>query len=536
MIAIEKAAKFFPNTNLSDKMKVCLLSAGRGTRNSSIKGLHKALLPIENKPAISHIIDKVPDSIDIIIAVGYKADQIKTYINEIHPTRNITFVDVDNYDGKNSGPGYSLLCCESYLQEPFVFTSIDTIIEEDYPYMECTYDWIGASEINEDCSNKYCLIDSDAHGHLKKLYYGKGTYAYTGIAGIHDYDQFWYSLKNPKIINNEYQVINGFDGLNLEILKCTWYDIGNNESYNEVRKKFHKEVVANKNNEALLIDNHKVTKFFDDTNRVKQRLERCAFIPNTNIKLINDNMYSYDYIKGHMLSDIYDERILLQFLNYYIKNFYEHKGTKDDNFISNCRLMYEQKTINRLTPLFDTDLDRIDCINGIKVKPVQQLLKDIDWISIYDKAKPVRFHGDLQPENILYDRERHQFSVIDWRESFGSSMEFGDSYYDLSKLYHGLLINGTTIMQGHYDYNIIDESTAEISFMIKNNLYNLKNIFKQFCQTNNFCWQNITLLAIVHYMSICNLYNDFDNNRYGNFLFLYSKYLLSKWESDNVLS
>ena len=58
-------------------MKVCLLSAGRGTRNSSIKGLHKALLPIENKPAISHIIDKIPDSIDVIIAVGYKADQIK---------------------------------------------------------------------------------------------------------------------------------------------------------------------------------------------------------------------------------------------------------------------------------------------------------------------------------------------------------------------------------------------------------------------------------------------------------------------------
>ena len=100
-------------------------------------------------------------------------------------------------------------------------------------------------------------------------------------------------------------------------------------------------------------------------------------------------------------------------------------------------------------------------------------------------------------------------------------------------MYHGLLINGTTIMQGHYGYSI-EEDNAELSFMIKNNLYNLKNIFKQFCQENNFCWQNIKLLAIIHYMSICNLYSDFDNNRYGNFLFLYSKYLLSKWEAENV--
>ena len=30
-------------------MKVCILAAGKGTRNNSVKGLHKALLPLENK-------------------------------------------------------------------------------------------------------------------------------------------------------------------------------------------------------------------------------------------------------------------------------------------------------------------------------------------------------------------------------------------------------------------------------------------------------------------------------------------------------
>jgi hypothetical protein len=28
--------------------------------------------------------------------------------------------------------------------------------------------------------------------------------------------------------------------------------------------------------------------------------------------------------------------------------------------------------------------------------------------------------------------------LIDWRESFGDSLEIGDLYYDLGKLYHAL--------------------------------------------------------------------------------------------------
>ena len=184
-------------------------------------------------------------------------------------------------------------------------------------------------------------------------------------------------------------------------------------------------------------------------------------------------MYSYEYIQGYMLSDIYDERIFKKFLQYYLDNFYKYNSEKNEIFINNCKLMYQEKTLNRLEPLLGSDLDQITYINGLEVKPLKQLLNDIDWRSIYSKAIPVRFHGDLQPENILYNIRNKEFSIIDWRESFGSSIEFGDAYYDLSKIYHGLLINGTTIMQGYYGYSLEDNS-AEVSFMIKNNLYNLK--------------------------------------------------------------
>ena len=70
--------------------KFCILAAGRGTRNNNIVGLHKALLPLENKPVISHIIDRL-DDVEIVIAVGYKSEQIKTYVNLVHSDKNITY-------------------------------------------------------------------------------------------------------------------------------------------------------------------------------------------------------------------------------------------------------------------------------------------------------------------------------------------------------------------------------------------------------------------------------------------------------------
>ena len=76
-------------------MKYAILAAGRGTRNTDVDGLHKALLPLENKPIISHIIDRLDDKYEIVIAVGYKSNQIITYLVFSYQHKKITYVDVD---------------------------------------------------------------------------------------------------------------------------------------------------------------------------------------------------------------------------------------------------------------------------------------------------------------------------------------------------------------------------------------------------------------------------------------------------------
>ena len=523
------------DTEVSCNFKFCILAAGRSTRNNDVDGLHKALLPLENKPIISHIIDKLDQKIEIVIAVGYKSEQIKSYMDEVHSNRKITYITIDNYNEPGSGPGYSLLSCKDELQCPFIFTSVDTIVKEDTQFNFLGENWLGVSNIDIDDSLNYCLVRGSKY--LDTLYYGTGNRAYIGMAGICDYKEFWNSLENRQIVKDEYQVIHGFDGLeHIKLIDFTWYDTGNNKSYAETKKYFPNEIVANKSDEALFIDNNKVIKYFNDSNRAKIRVERVKYLNNTCPKVtkLNDNMYSYDYIQGQLLSDVYDEEILSKFFNYFSENLFNPNILYDPiEFEKNCKFMYEDKTRHRLVELEGSKLDLIKKINGVEVEPIYTLLDKIDWQSFYDNAIPTLFHGDLQPENIIYTWEKEdKFILIDWRDTFGKSKKVGDANYDLAKLYHALMINGKNILNEYYDckYTTIE---ATIHFNVKSNLLYFKDIFKQFCISNGFNWKIIELLGVLQYLNICTLYKHFHKGRYGEFLFLYGKLMLTKKLNEN---
>ena len=107
---------------------LCILTAGKGERLNKYSTLiNKALLPINKKAAISHIIDNFPNNIKIVIAVGHLGNQVKDFIKISYPKRDITFVKIKNYSGKKSGPGKSLLDCKKFLRKDFYFVSCDTI-------------------------------------------------------------------------------------------------------------------------------------------------------------------------------------------------------------------------------------------------------------------------------------------------------------------------------------------------------------------------------------------------------------------------
>ena len=68
-------------------------------------------------------------------------------------------------------------------------------------------------------------------------------------------------------------------------------------------------------------------------------------------------------------------------------------------------------------------------INGIKCQSIKTMFNKIDWVEL-SKGEPYNFHGDLQPENIISKGDN--FWLIDWRESFGESINIGDKAPELA--------------------------------------------------------------------------------------------------------
>jgi len=213
--------------------KVCILTAGKGTRNKYIT-TNKALLPIGDETALSYLVSKTPLEVEIIIAIGYNARAVISHA--LQWGDRVTFAYAD-YEGIGRGPGYSLLCCKYYLQCPFIFTSCDTIVLEDYP--EPNKNWIGVHPV-EDTEQYLTVKGGELYDKEKD---SPSNLAFIGVAGVKDYKDFWEGLSKPILVNGEHQVTDGLRALrNIQEIPFTWFDTGNTEGYENADRYFSKSL------------------------------------------------------------------------------------------------------------------------------------------------------------------------------------------------------------------------------------------------------------------------------------------------------
>ena len=171
--------------------KVIIPTAGLGSRLENLtKNINKSLISIDHKPVLGHQIKKFPNTCEFVIALGFKGQLVKEYLELVYPKNKFIFEFIKPFQGKGSGLGYTLSSCKTYLREPFIFLSCDTIVKEEiYPP---TINWVGYSE--KFISDSYRSIELDLEKVIdikEKGINGHNLYPYIGLSGIKDFDYFW---------------------------------------------------------------------------------------------------------------------------------------------------------------------------------------------------------------------------------------------------------------------------------------------------------------------------------------------------------
>ena len=253
------------------KYKVFIPTAGIGARLGIItKNLNKSLVEINNKPIISHIIEKFDVSQEFVIAVGHKSKLVtEDYLKIAHPLIKFQFVNIKKYIGKGSGLGLTLIKSKKFLQCPFIFFSCDSFLEnKKIPEPNCN--WIGYSDSHDTKLYRAILHTKyNVKKILEKNTKAKNLKNYIGVSGIKDYEKFWKSMILNKKTITEGEVIglkNILKSENILAKKFNWYDCGNLESLENLRNKFQdsKINILPKIDEGIYFIKNKVVKFSND--------------------------------------------------------------------------------------------------------------------------------------------------------------------------------------------------------------------------------------------------------------------------------
>ena len=503
--------------------KVCILAAGVGSRMGEVsKHVNKAVLPVNFKAVISHIIEKFNRKIEIVIAVGHNKETIDEYLELAHPDRKFSFVTVENYIGPGTGPGYSLLHCKEKLQCPFIFFAVDTIVLEDIP--EPTKNWFGIAPVKD--PEKYCTvkIQENLVCQIDDKIKTNNKFAFIGLAGINDYKVFFDALeRNKEPISGEIQVSNGFKALlekELEPVGFTWFDTGSLKNYIETNKHLsgsESKYDFGKGDEFLYFVNGKVIKYFENKDIIKQRCERAELLKDLCpiIEGQTKNFFSYKKLDGQVIYDVLNNDILKNFLQWANTKLWKKQKLNKKNhnqFITACKKFYHDKTMNRLEMFYNkTGLsDTEHKINGIMTPSLKHMFSFVDWENLF-QGVPVTIHGDLQFDNILVSRDEKsqldKFILLDWRQDFGGLINVGDLYYDLAKLYGGMTISYQLIKKGEFSFDM-SGSSIFYSFLVKNDLIDAKEMYQQFIKSNSYDLRRIKILTSLIFLNMSPLHQD----------------------------
>ena len=497
--------------------RVCIPTVGTGSRLGELtKYINKSLVTVANRPVISHIIDQFPMDAEFIIALGYKGDLVREYLEIAYPARTFFFVRVDPYEGPGSGLGYTLLCCRRHLVEPFVFCSNDTIVTSPCPAPD--HNWMSYASVGDIAPYRTLRVrNSQVVEICEKDVRGNDLKAYIGLAGIRDWAHFWDAMEQGGDLAVQRGESYGMASLTANGISAhcfEWLDTGNPEMLEKARDALREPNAPNilhKADEAIWFINGTAIKFSADRKFIRNRVKRSELLGKYCPKVIKagQHLYQYRFVKGRVASEEMNLPLFRQLLQLSSK-FWKAATLASEaqqKFQKTCLGFYRDKTEERVQ-LFYKRYQRSDgtaLINGEPMPTLQELLNSVDWDWMSDGLSG-RFHGDFHFENILYSKEDNRFTFLDWRQDFGGSLTTGDIYYDLAKLMHGLIISHELVAKDLFNVEWVDNE-IRYDFLRKQVLVECECALNDWLVLEGYDLKKVRVLTALVYLNIAALHH-----------------------------
>ena len=516
--------------------------AGLGTRLGSLtRFLNKALVRVGTTSSITRIISSYPPSTRFVIALGYQSSFLQQYLQLGHPQLDISYRLVNPFDGPESSLGHTLRSCRDLLQAPFIFNPCDSIITAPLSSSDFQSNWIGytSTPVCDPDQYRHLLFDEDGYleAFLPKTKHQEQSYPYTGLACIYDYESFW-SVYDT-VLSQDDLLLGELPGINhlasstqISCRDLPWLDVGNPQALSQASSYFSSGLdihILDKEDEAIWFLDDQVIKFSTNTQTISDRVARHKKLLTVTPPFagVTQNMHSYYFAGGIPFSRINNPDFFRQLLEFSRNSIWSSAwtSTTQHDIRSINQSFYHDKTLQRLSDFFTryNFSDSHLTVNGIQIPPIYDQLESINWERLCNGVA-INFHGDYHFENILYDNTTSKFTLIDWRSDYGGCTDYGDLYYDLAKLMHGLTINHGIVDKEHYDIHWDGSNVASFSFHRLNYLVEYEHIFVEWLEHHALDVDKTYTLTALIFINIATLHHD----PYARLLFLLGRYLLHK--------
>lgn len=514
-------------------------TAGIGSR-LALNGfkLNKSLYSVGDVPVIKRVIDLFPETIEIVVVLGYQGDIVRSALEILYPGREIIFVSVDCWEGEGSGLGRSILAAEPYLQCPFVFSPNDCFPDDISWNLDPNISGNWVCSASRDCvpseiAQEYRGVVATRDGILDQLS-GKGLPAsslYTGLCGIVDHQQFWHAMRGAEPTVGEAAGLRALNSVSV-FQVAQWFDIGNVTTAEITKVYFsnNDHSVLEKADEAIwFVDDH-VIKLFADSDVITKRLERLLHLPsNLSPTIVQNNSHAYKYKKfsGRVLSRFRDLDLIRHVLDsswdqlWSVGRIVQENKNGESAFVEE---FYRQKTLDRIRLFSESrefrDVDEF--VNGEYVPSAKKLMDALSWSRIADNVKLVHAHGDFHAENILVGDSKN-LCLIDWRHEFiKNEIEFGDLYYDLGKFLHGLIVSHEIVTSKEY---LVDASDGGYVIDIQRSFFasQCENLLAEWVVQKGLDYSLVKTITGLIFLNIAALHH----SPYDVFLFLLGRSVLT---------